>query len=213
MRIAIIDDDQDIINWLSHHLTQEGHQVIPASDGKKGLELIIENEPDVSLVDLMMPVMDGLEVIKHTLETYPQALAVIMTAHASIQTAVEAMKLGAYDYLTKPLHLEEVLMMLTKCREKISLLKENRLLKEQVEQMSRGEIYITQNENIQRLLDQAVNVAATDSTVLITGESGTGKEVFAKYIHKNSQRANKQFVVVNCAALSEQLLEASCSVT
>ncbi len=207
MRIAIIDDDQDIINWLSHHLGQEGHEIITAPDGKKGLELILENEPDVSLVDLKMPVMDGLEVIKHTLETNPQALAVIMTAHASIQTAVEAMKLGAYDYLTKPLHMEEVLMMLTKCREKISLLKENRLLKEQVEQMSRGEIYITQNENIQRLLDQAVNVAATDSTVLITGESGTGKEVFAKYIHKNSQRANKQFVVVNCAVLSEQLLE------
>ena len=207
MRIAVIDDDQDIIHWLSHHLGQEGHEIITAYDGKKGLDLIIENEPDVSLVDLKMPVMDGLEVIRLALETYPQALAVIMTAHASIQTAVEAMKLGAFDYLTKPLHMEEVLMMLTKCREKISLLKENRLLKDQVEQMSRGEIYITRNGNIQRLLDQAGNVAATDTTVLITGESGTGKEVFAKYIHKNSQRAGKQFVVVNCAALSEQLLE------
>jgi len=207
MRIVIIDDDQDIINWLNHHLGQEGHEIITAPDGRKGLDLIIENDPDVSLVDLKMPEMDGLEVIKHALETNPQALVVIMTAHASIQTAVEAMKLGAFDYLTKPLHLEEVLMMLTKCREKISLLKENILLKVQVEQMSRGDIYITQNENIQRLLDQAENVAATDTTVLITGESGTGKEVFAKYIHKNSQRAGKQFIVVNCAALSEQLLE------
>ncbi|UCH62274.1 MAG: sigma-54-dependent Fis family transcriptional regulator [Fidelibacterota bacterium] len=207
MRIAIIDDDQDIINWLKHHLDQKGYEIIAALDGRKGLDLILENEPDVSLVDLKMPSMDGLEVIKQVLETYPQALVVMMTAHASIQTAVEAMKLGAFDYLTKPLHMEEVLMMLAKCREKISLLKENRLLKVQVEQMSRGDIYITQNENIQRLLDQAGNVAATDSTVLITGESGTGKEVFAKYIHKNSQRAGKQFVVVNCAALSEQLLE------
>lgn len=207
MRIAVIDDDQDILNWLSRHLGQEGHEIITATDGEKGLNLIIENEPDVSLVDLKMPVMDGLAVIKRALETHPQALVIMMTAHGSIRTAVEAMKLGTFDYLTKPLHMEEVLMMLNKCKEKISLLKENLLLKEQVKQMSRGEIYITRNENIQRLLDQAENVAATDSTVLITGESGTGKEVFAKYIHKNSQRAGKQFVVVNCAALSEQLLE------
>ena len=207
MRIAVIDDDQDIIKWLSRHLKQEGHEIITATDGEKGLDIIIENEPDVSLVDLKMPVMDGLAVIKRTLETHPQAQVIMMTAHGSIRTAVDAMKLGAFDYLTKPLHLEEVLMMLNKCQEQISLVKENLLLKEQVEQMSRGEIYITRNENIQRLLDQAENVAATDSTVLITGESGTGKEVFAKYIHKNSQRAGKQFVVVNCAALSEQLLE------
>lgn len=207
MRIAVIDDDQDILNWLSRHLGQEGHEIITATDGEKGLNLIIENEPDVSLVDLKMPVMDGLAVIKRALETHPQALVIMMTAYGSIRTAVEAMKLGTFDYLTKPLHMEEVLMMLNKCQEKISLVKENLMLREQVKQMSRGEIYITRNENIQRLLDQAVNVAATDSTVLITGESGTGKEVFAKYIHKNSQRAGKQFVVVNCAALSEQLLE------
>ena len=207
MRIAVIDDDQDIIKWLSHHLKQEGHEIITATDGEKGLNLIIENEPDVSLVDLKMPVMDGLAVIRQALEAHQQAQVIMMTAHGSIRTAVDAMKLGAFDYLTKPLHLEEVLMMLNKCQEQISLVKENLLLKEQVKQMSRGEIYITQNENIQRLLDQAENVAATDSTVLITGESGTGKEVFAKYIHKNSQRAGKQFVVVNCAALSEQLLE------
>lgn len=207
MRIAVIDDDQDILNWLSRHLGQEGHEIITATDGEKGLNLIIENEPDVSLVDLKMPVMDGLAVIKRALETHPQALVIMMTAHGSIRTAVEAMKLGTFDYLTKPLHMEEVLMMLNKCKEKISLVKENLMLREQVKQMSRGEIYITRNENIQRLLDQAENVAATDSTVLITGESGTGKEVFAKYIHKNSQRAGKQFVVVNCAALSEQLLE------
>ena len=165
MRIAVIDDDQDIIKWLSRHLKQEGHEIITATDGEKGLDIIIENEPDVSLVDLKMPVMDGLAVIKRTLETHPQAQVIMMTAHGSIRTAVDAMKLGAFDYLTKPLHLEEVLMMLNKCQEQISLVKENLLLKEQVEQMSRGEIYITRNENIQRLLDQAENVAATDSTV------------------------------------------------
>ena len=154
-----------------------------------------------------MPVIDGLAVTRGVLKSRPDALVILMTAHGSIRTAVEAMRLGAFDYLSKPLDLDEVLIMLRKCHEKIELVKENRLLKDQMAQMGSGELYFTQNKAVQALLYQAKNVAATDATVLITGESGTGKEVFAKYIHKNSARSNKQFVVVNCAALSEQLLE------
>jgi DNA-binding NtrC family response regulator len=207
MRIAIIDDDPDIITWFNYHLSKNGHEVLTAPDGVQGLDLILQQEPDVSLIDWKMPRKDGLTLIGEALRARPQTLAIMMTAHGSVQSAVQAIKLGAFDYLTKPLDLEVVQVTLKKCEEQISLMKENRLLKEQMEQISRGDIYITESQTIQRLLTQAMSVAATDSTVLVTGESGTGKEVFAKYIHKNSQRYKKQFVVVNCAALSEQLLE------
>ena len=207
MRIAIIDDDIDILNWFRHYLEREGHEVVTAQDGQEGLDLIVSTKPDVSMVDLKLPVMDGLAITRRALKARTQNLIILMTAHGSIRTAVEAMKLGAFDYLAKPLDVDEVLLMLQKCQEKIKLIKENQLLKDQMAQMSSGELYITKNKEIQDLFYQAKNVAATDATVLITGESGTGKEVFAKYLHKNSQRAQKQFVVVNCAALSEQLLE------
>ncbi|MFC1483712.1 sigma-54-dependent transcriptional regulator [Candidatus Neomarinimicrobiota bacterium] len=206
MRIAIIDDDPDILTWFSYHLSENGHEVLTAPDGVQGLDLILQQEPDVSLIDWKMPRKDGLTLIKEALRARPQTLAIMMTAHGSVQSAVQAIKLGAFDYLTKPLDLEVVQVTLKKCEEQISLMKENLLLKEQMEQINRGDIYITESQTIQRLLTQAMSVAATNSTVLVTGESGTGKEVFAKYIHKNSQRYRKQFVVVNCAALSEQLL-------
>jgi DNA-binding NtrC family response regulator len=207
MRIAIIDDDPDILTWFTYHLSKNGHEVLAAPDGVQGLDLILQQEPDVSLIDWKMPRKDGLTLIKEALRARPQTLAIMMTAHGSVQSAVQAIKLGAFDYLTKPLDLEVVQVTLKKCEEQISLKKENLLLKEQMEQINRGDIYITESQTIQRLLTQAMSVAATNSTVLVTGESGTGKEVFAKYIHKNSQRYRKQFVVVNCAALSEQLLE------
>lgn len=207
MRIAIIDDDPDILKWFTYHLSKNDHEVLTAPDGEQGLDLILEQEPDVSLIDWKMPRKDGLTLIGEALQARPWTLAIMMTAHGSVQSAVQAIKLGAFDYLTKPLDLEVVQVTLKKCEEQISLRKENLLLKEQIEQVSRGDIYITESQTIQRLLTQAMSVAATDSTILVTGESGTGKEVFAKYIHKNSQRHRKQFVVVNCAVLSEQLLE------
>lgn len=207
MRIAIIDDDPDIHVWFSHYLEEQGHEVLSASDGAEGLDLILREAPDVSLIDWKMPRKDGLTLIGDALKERPEALLVMMTAHSSIQSAVQAIKLGAFDYLTKPLDWDVVKASLKKCEEKISLLRENLLLKGQMEQISRGDLYVTESKTIQKLLTQAVSVAATDSTVLVTGESGTGKEVFAKYIHKNSQRQRRQFVVVNCAALSEQLLE------
>ena len=207
MRIAIIDDDPDIHVWFSHYLEENGHEVLSASDGVEGLDLILRETPDVSLIDWKTPQKDGLTLIGEVHKERPETLMIMMTAHSSIQSAVQAIKLGAFDYLTKPLDWDVVDATLLKCDEKISLLRENLLLKEQMEQISRGDLYITESKAIQQLLTQALSVAATDSTVLVTGESGTGKEVFAKYIHKNSQRHRRQFVVVNCAVLSEQLLE------
>jgi len=207
MRIAVIDDDPEILTWLVRHLQKDNHEVVTAPDGEQGLEIIIENEPHVSLVDLVMPGMNGLQLIESTLRKLPNTAIIMMTAHGSIQTAVDAMKAGAFDYLTKPLDIDEVKITLKKVEEKLSLMQENILLKDQIEQKGRGEIFVTHNRKIQQLLDQAGSMAETDATVLITGENGTGKEVFAKYIYKNSKRSHKQFVVINCAALSEQLLE------
>ncbi|MCH7576017.1 MAG: sigma-54-dependent Fis family transcriptional regulator [Candidatus Marinimicrobia bacterium] len=207
MRIAIIDDDSTILEWFVTLLKQDGHELFTAGDGEAGVEAIIEHQPDVALVDLKMPGIDGLEVTRQVLKENPSTIIILMTAHATISTAVEAMKLGASEYLSKPLDIDEVRIVLHKAEEKIALLRENRTLKKQIEQIGRSEVFETKDPNLTKILREAGNAAKTDTPILITGENGTGKEVFAKYIFKLSNRANKQFVVVNCAALSEQLLE------
>ncbi len=207
MLIAIIDDDHTILKWFEHLLEPRGHDVITALDGEAGVQLIDDQNPDLALVDLKMPGIDGLEVTRRILATNPDTFVIMMTAHASISTAVEAMKLGAADYLSKPLDADEVLIVLQKAEDKLALLRENRALKHQMERIDRGEIFATCDPNVEKMLVEARNAAKTNTPVLVTGENGTGKEVFAKYIYRNSERANKQFVVVNCAALSEQLLE------
>ncbi|MCH8327320.1 MAG: sigma-54-dependent Fis family transcriptional regulator [Candidatus Marinimicrobia bacterium] len=207
MRIAIIDDDSTIREWFETLLKQDGHELFTASDGEAGVKAVIEHQPDVALVDLKMPGIDGLEVTRQVLNKNPSTIIILMTAHASIGTAVEAMKLGASEYLPKPLDIDEVRIVLHKAEEKISLLRENTTLKKQIEQIGRGEVFETKDPVLNKILEEAGNAAKTDTPILITGENGTGKEIFAKYIFKRSNRANRQFVVVNCAALSEQLLE------
>lgn len=207
MRIAVVDDDELIRSWFEYQLQADGHEVITAADGDEGVRLIIEELPEIALVDLKLPGIDGLEVTRQVIEARPEVIVVMMTAHGSIQTAVEAMRLGAADYLPKPLDIDEVRIVLQKAEERISLVRENRALKNQMARMGREEIFATRDAQVEKMLVEAQNAARSDTPVLITGENGTGKEVFAKFIYKNSRRADKQFIVVNCAALSEQLLE------
>ena len=207
MRIAVIDDEEDIRVMVSRVLQAEGHGVYTASDGRGGLELIAKVDPDLAFIDLKMVDMDGIEVTREALKMSPDLAIVIVTGYGSIESAVEAMNAGASNYLKKPLDPDELTIAVEKVQERISLVRENQVLKSLQESAARGERYLTNNKEVKAILAQADQVAETDSTVLITGESGTGKEVLAKYIHKNSDRSERQFVVVNCASLSEQLLE------
>jgi DNA-binding NtrC family response regulator len=207
VKIVVIDDEADIRNLLVTLLKPEGHQVEAAADGKSGLKLIAKMQPDLALVDLMLPDTDGIAVTREALKSRPDLIVIMITAHGSIDNAVEAMKAGAYHYQTKPFNLPELRLVVKKAGERSLLLAENRILKSQLRQIREGEDYLTKSPAVRAILDEAKKVAGTDSTVLITGEHGTGKEVLAKYIRNHSPRAEKRFVVVNCSALSEQLLE------
>ena len=188
-------------------IEEAGFTAVTANSGARALKIMRQDLPDVVLLDLKMPGMDGLELTSLVVKDFPETQVIFMTAHGSIETAVKAMQNGANEYLGKPLELNDLQLKLRKVQESITLTRENRLLKQQIRKLDKGDIFATNNKDVQRLLHQATNVASTNSTILITGENGTGKEVFAKYLYRNSSRSNAQFVVVNCAALTEQLLE------
>ena len=207
MRILVIDDAEDTRLLVVHRLQAAGHELFEAPDGETGLERIAELDPDLVLVDLVLPGMNGIEIIEKVRRTNPGLTTILITAHGSVKTAVQALKAGAFDYLTKPLDFEEVFHAVQKVQEKIALVRENQLLRSRIERVQEREDYATQSEEVRTIIRQTEKVALTDATVLITGESGTGKEILAKHIQRTSRRADKPFVTVNCSALSEQLLE------
>ena len=202
--ILIIDDEESIIQSLDGILTDEGFEVISAKSGRIGLEKIEEVIPDLVLLDIWMPGMDGIETLVKIKETYSQLQVVMMSGHGTIETAVKATKLGAYDFIEKPLSLEKVLLSINnaldyyRLEEEVSLLKEKRREKATITGSSKS---------IQQLKEQIKIVAPTNAWVLISGENGTGKEVVAHTIHSLSKRSHKPMVEVNCAAIPEELIE------
>lgn len=207
-KIIVVDDEVISLTILKSVLENAGHDITTASDGEAALEIMKKMKFDIVLSDFNMPGMNGIELTKEILKLSPDSIVILITAFISIRAAVESIKLGAFDYLTKPVDKEELLLSVNRGLERIALVKENILLKQQLERSESTEFtYLTESEEIKRILQEANKVAKSDSTILITGSNGTGKEVLAKYIYKNSTRAAKQFVVVNCAAIPEQLLE------
>jgi NtrC-family two-component system response regulator AlgB len=184
-----------------------GHQVDVADSGEMAITVMRRNAPDILLTDLRMDGMSGLDLLGKTREYFPSVTVAIMTAYGTIDTAVAAMKNGAYDYLVKPFTPEQLEHLVERIEEFRRLREENTKLREHVEALAEPSSIITNNTRMQKVLDTAKKVAVTDSTVLITGESGTGKTLLAKVIHDNSGRAKGPFAVVNCATLSENLLE------
>ncbi len=185
-----------------------GHDVQAASTGTEGIELVSKQVFDLVITDLRLPGADGLIVLKITKEKHPQTEVVVITAHGSVETAVGAMKLGAFDYITKPFQMDELLLIVERAGTVVALRKENQDLKETLEdKFSFGGI-LGANTRMRAVLDKIKLVAATDSTVLIFGESGTGKELVANAVHQNSPRRDCPLIKVSCAALPETLLEA-----
>jgi NtrC-family two-component system response regulator AlgB len=203
----VVDDEKSICSTIETALRETGHQVDVADSGEMAIAIMRKSVPDVVLTDLRMDGMSGLDLLSKSREYFPTATVVIMTAFGSIDTAVAAMRNGAYDYLVKPFTPEQLDHLITKIEDYRRLKDENLKLKDQLDAMSEPSSIVTSNPKMQKLLDMARKVAVTDSTILITGESGTGKTLLAKIVHDGSARAKGPFAVVNCATLSENLLE------
>jgi len=202
--ICIVDDEPSILNTLSSILEDEGYQVTLAKSGVEALKVIRTDPTDLMILDIWMPEMDGLETLKRLRQQFPNLMVVMMSGHGSVETAVKATKLGAYDYLEKPLDLEKVTILVRNAFHQRKLEEENLNLRIQVERHSE----LVGDSPVMGQLRQAIAAAApTHSRVLISGENGTGKELVARAIHLQSPRKNRTFVEVNCAAIPETLIE------
>ncbi len=206
--ILIVDDETDMLHLLKRALEPDLNcRVETASSGKAALEKIDEDHFDLVLADIKMPGMDGLALLHRIKENMPDLTVVMMTAHGSIDTAVEAIKMGAYDFITKPFDHDSLLVRLEKALERSSLIRENTRLKKVCENVHVFQNIVGQSPPMQRVFETIHMVANTDLTVLITGESGTGKDLTAKAIHALSNRSKAPFVPVNCPTVPEQILE------
>jgi DNA-binding NtrC family response regulator len=206
-RILVIDDDEAIRDSCFHILGRGDRRIATAEDGPKGLEILAKEHFDAVILDLKMPGMSGMDVLKRVSEEYPDIAVVVITGYAAIESAVEAMKLGAYDFIPKPFTSESLRLIVKKAIEKRRLKIENAALKSQLRPEFRPDNLIGQSGAIKEIRTLVEKVAPTDTTILITGESGTGKEVIARHIHSTSKRRNKVFVTVDCGALVETLFE------
>jgi DNA-binding NtrC family response regulator len=207
-RILIVDDEEVIRNSIALYLRREGYQVDVCTSGEEGLRRIEDVGPDLVLLDVKLPTLGGLEVLKRAKESTDDLIVIMITAFGSIESAVEAMKAGAYDYITKPLDLDELDVTIKKGLETVRLKKEVSLLRKERLERFNVEYVAAASVSMREVEEQIDKIARYDSsTVLIQGESGTGKELVATSIHYKSPRAGKPFVVVNCAAIPKELVE------
>lgn len=206
-RILIADDQKNMRTTLAMMLRRAGHDVAEAKDGSDACEAIDDEVYDLVITDLRMGQVDGIDVLRHCRENVPLTEVIVMTAYGTIESAVEAMRLGAWDYVQKPFTEDELLIKIDKALERRWLTGEVSLLTQEFKERYRFENIIGRSASIREMLTRIIKIAPTDTTVLITGESGTGKELIAKAIHVNSKRGERPFVPVNCAAISETLLE------
>ncbi|GAB4363578.1 MAG: sigma 54-interacting transcriptional regulator [Calditrichia bacterium] len=207
LSILIIDDEAAQLQSLKSFLTRRGYQVFTATDGPSGYEIAQKHTIDLVITDYRMPEWNGFVVLRKIKELNPDIDIVVMTAYGSIEDAVEIMKAGAYDYLTKPIELDDLENLIKRVQEKRLLIAENRLLKQQLQERFKFEAIVSQSGEMEEVLNTAARVAPSKASVLIRGESGTGKELIARAIHYASPRREQPFVVVNVAALAENLIE------
>ena len=205
--VLIVEDDRSNLESLERLFSREGYRIITANDAKTGLDLMRKQRTHVVVTDLMMPGLSGMDLLKAIKTISPETEVVMMTAYGTVETAVEAMRAGAYDFVEKPLKRMQITKTVAKAIEKASLIAENKTLKQEISQLKKREIIGTAPA-LRQVLEVAQQAAPSSATVLILGESGTGKELLARFIHTRSSRAQAPFIAVNCAAIPETILEA-----
>ncbi len=205
--ILVVDDEEIVRESLSSWLQEDGYEVVTAENGPRALERLPEKDWTLLLVDLKMPGMDGLQLMEEVHKTLPDMVILIMTAFATVDTAVNAMKQGAYDYLVKPFDPEDLSMSIRKIVEHKKLVQENEFLRKELKKQYRLHDMISKNDEMLGIFEMVRTISKSNSTVLIQGESGTGKELLARAIHEESDRKSAPFISVSCAALTETLLE------
>jgi two-component system response regulator GlrR len=206
-KILVVDDDNNILRVIKLRLEAEGYQVTTAGKAKVALELANDDVFDFALVDLKLNGTNGIQLMENLHQLNPEMPVIILTAYGTIESAVEAMRKGAYSYLTKPFNYDELLIQTKNCLEKTKLTKEIKSLKKVVKSRYGFDNIIGRSQKMEEVLEQVTKAADSDSTIIIEGESGTGKELIAKTLHLASPRADKQFVAINCAAIPETLFE------
>lgn len=205
--VLLVDDEPDILNGLKMAFGRTEHHILAASSGEEAIHVLNSEEVDVVVTDLRMGDLDGKGVLRHAMSLKPQPAVIILTAHGTIESAVEALKEGAYNYMTKPVNVKELRAQVDKAAEHRSVLRENHELKQVIDKRFGIEGMVGESSEMETIYQMIRQVGPTKATVLITGESGTGKEVLARALHQISPRAKKTCVAVNCAALPESLLE------
>ncbi len=206
-KILVIDDDISFRRVLEYNLQQEGYEVLTAASGEEGLVQFDSQKPPLVITDMKMPGMDGFQLLKAVKERAPATLVIIITAFGAVDTAVEAMKLGAYDFITKPFNRDQLKLVVGKALQLTALTEENRQLKSELTEQVDFRNIVGISGAMEKVFEMVRKVASTEATVLITGESGTGKELVAKAIHSLSGRRGAPFVAINCAAIPRELLE------
>ncbi len=205
--VLIVDDEKNYLVVLGAFLSGEGYETLTADSAQHALEIVETTDLDLVLTDMKMPTMDGIELLKRIKQKVPDLPVVMMTAYGTVEKAVEAMQLGAFNFILKPFQNETLKQVIHKAVSTYGILKENRRLVQALESRYRFDNIIGKSKPMQAIFDIILKVAHTKTTILTTGESGTGKELIAKAIHFNSPRRNKPFVAISCAALTETLLE------
>ncbi|MDK2919242.1 MAG: two-component system, NtrC family, response regulator AtoC [Candidatus Petromonas sp.] len=205
-KILIADDEKNMIWAMKRALKNEDYKIITASDGKEAVEKFKKEDPDLILLDLRMPEMNGMEALREIKKEDSKIPVIMITAHGTMESAIEAMKIGALDYISKPFEIEELKVQIRKALDIGDMTKQIEFLTEELREKT-GKVIIGDSDKIKKVLEIVNRVAKSNATVLITGESGTGKELIANAIHYNSDRADKPYVKVNCGALPENLLE------
>ncbi len=208
VHLLLVEDEPELRAATAERLVEQGFRVVQAESGEEALDRLADFAFDVIITDLRLPGIDGTEVIQKTLERYPDIVGVVVTGYGTVKDAVEAIKRGASDFITKPFQFDQLLHILTSSLEQRRLKSENAYLRSQLEERYRFEGIVGRSQPMRRLFDVLETVAGTASTILVTGETGTGKELVARAIHHNSPRKSHRFVALNCGAIPENLLEA-----
>lgn len=207
LRLLLVDDQEEILEGLRMAFKRTGHELFAAASGEQAVQILNTEKIDIVLTDLRMEGLDGMGVLRHATSLPEPPIVIILTAYGTIESAVDALKEGAWHYLTKPVNVKELRILVEKAAEHCNLVRENQNLREQISRRFGIDGMVGETTEMQRLYDQVRLIAPTRANVLLLGESGTGKEVLAKAIHQASPRARKAFVAVHCAALPETLLE------